>query len=87
MNELLFAIGLTIIFLGLLLIMFGTLFELNKKSDEKTKGEEKTEFGGVIFIGPIPIVFGSNKKIAKIMLIIGIIIFVVFLLLTFIAYL
>ncbi len=36
--------------------------------------EKNVETGGVIFIGPIPIVFGSNKKITKYMIIASIII-------------
>jgi len=88
MNQLLFAIGLTMIFLGLVVITLGLLVEMMRKRNEETKSEEqKTEYGGVIFIGPIPIVFGSNKKIAKTMLIIGVIIFVLFLALTIISYL
>ena len=87
MNQLLFAIGLTVIFLGLILFTLGLLIEMRKKSEENEEREQKTEYGGVIFIGPIPIVFGSNKKIAKTMLIVGIVIFVILLLLTFITYL
>ncbi len=34
--------------------------------------ERRTEFGGVVLIGPIPIAFGSNKKVALVMLVIGI---------------
>ena len=87
MDQLLFAIGLTIVFLGLILLTLGLLLEMRKKREENEEKEQKTEYGGVIFIGPIPIVFGSNKKITKTMLIIGIVIFVILLILTFITYL
>lgn len=30
------------------------------------------KFGGVVFLGPFPIVFGSDKRIAKYMLVLGI---------------
>ena len=33
----------------------------------------KTQFGGVVLIGPVPIAFGSDKKMALIMLVIGIV--------------
>ncbi|MDI6916965.1 MAG: DUF131 domain-containing protein [Thermoplasmatales archaeon] len=36
------------------------------------KQERKIKGGGVVFIGPIPIVFGSDMKTAIIMLILGI---------------
>ena len=87
MNQLLFAIGLTMIFLGLVAIILGLLVEMTRKGNEDKNEEQKTEYGGVIFIGPIPIVFGSNKKIAKTMLIIGVIIFVIFFVLALISYL
>lgn len=41
---------------------------------ETTSSEKKTKMGGVIFLGPIPIVFGSNKKITKWMILVSIII-------------
>jgi len=89
MNQLLFAIGLTVVFLGLFLVTLGLLLEMRNKSEEEKeeRKEQKTEYGGVIFIGPIPIVFGSNKKIAKTMLVIGIVIFAILMILTLITYL
>jgi len=42
------------------------------------KGEKReTRYGGVVLIGPVPIAFGSNKKIAVTMLVVGIVIAVV----------
>ncbi|QIW25023.1 DUF131 domain-containing protein [Sulfolobus sp. S-194] len=88
MSELLFAIGLTAIFLGLVLVIVDFFLEVMKnekrraEEEENKQGEQRSEYGGVIFIGPIPIVFGSNKKIAKTMLILGIIIFIILLVLT-----
>lgn len=41
-------------------------------------GREK-RFGGVILIGPIPIAFGSDKGMAKSMLLLGVVLFVVLL--------
>ena len=32
----------------------------------------KTKYGGVVLIGPVPIAFGSDKRIALIMLVIGV---------------
>ncbi|MFO7992346.1 MAG: DUF131 domain-containing protein [Thermoplasmata archaeon] len=36
-----------------------------------TSTKKDTEFGGVIFIGPIPIIFGKDKKMSKTMLFVG----------------
>jgi uncharacterized protein (TIGR00304 family) len=41
--------------------------------------QRKTSYGGVVLIGPIPIAFASNKKLAIFMLIIGIALAIVFL--------
>ena len=41
--------------------------------------KSKIEYGGVVLIGPIPIAFGSNRRMALIMLIIGIAVAVVLL--------
>lgn len=37
----------------------------------------RTEYGGVVLLGPIPIAFGSNKKVALIMLVVGVILAIV----------
>lgn len=37
------------------------------------------EFGGVVLIGPIPIAFGSNRRIALFMLVLGIVVAIVLL--------
>ena len=44
---------------------------------EKPEIQRKTSYGGVVLIGPVPIAFGSDKKIAVAMLVIGIAIFIV----------
>ena len=76
-SQYLFAIGLTLVFVGILALIVGIIWEMMKGAREESKeGERRTEYGGVIFIGPIPIVFGSNKDMAKLALIIGIVMFV-----------
>ncbi|MBU0684795.1 MAG: DUF131 domain-containing protein [Thermoplasmatota archaeon] len=37
----------------------------------------RTEYGGVVLLGPIPIAFGSNKRVALIMLVVGVILAIV----------
>jgi len=46
--------GIAAVFLGMLLIFIGTALQATSKT-----GEVQT--GGVIMIGPIPIIFGSDK--------------------------
>jgi uncharacterized protein (TIGR00304 family) len=43
-------------------------------------------WGGVIFLGPIPIVFGSSPKVARWMLVVGVLLFVGLVLLTLFAF-
>ncbi|MFX0068520.1 MAG: DUF131 domain-containing protein [Promethearchaeota archaeon] len=47
-------IGAIIVIIGIAIIMLAVFSSL--------KGRGKTEVGGVILIGPIPIIFGSSKK-------------------------
>lgn len=79
-QQLLLAIGLSFVFLGILTIIVGILVEIFREAKERKEHPQeeksKTEYGGVVFIGPIPIVFGSNKDMAKLALIIGVIMFV-----------
>jgi len=41
--------------------------------------QRRTTYGGVVLVGPIPIVFASNKRMAIFMLIVGIALAIVFL--------
>ena len=41
----------------------------------------KGEFGGLVMIGPFPIVFGSGRRIVKLMTVLSIILIVVFIIL------
>ncbi|MDT7900949.1 MAG: DUF131 domain-containing protein [Acidianus sp.] len=68
-------LGILLIMLGFLIVFLGILYEALKPREE---GEEKeTQAGGIILIGPIPIIFGSSKKIEKWMLIIALVIVVI----------
>ncbi|MFP3201676.1 MAG: DUF131 domain-containing protein [Sulfolobus sp.] len=87
MNSLLYSIGLTLIFVGLLVIIVGFILEMIRGEEQRNQQQRKSEYGGVIFIGPIPIVFGSNKDIAKTMLIIAFVIFLFIIILFLISYL
>ncbi len=43
----------------------------------------EAEGGGIIMIGPIPIVFGTSKKIVRMLIIVGAALFIVLLLFAF----
>ncbi|MEO2151659.1 MAG: DUF131 domain-containing protein [Thermococcus sp.] len=53
-GEVLIGAGIVLIFIGFLLVFIGTLISA-------LGGEGDVEGGGVIMIGPIPIVFGTSR--------------------------
>jgi uncharacterized protein (TIGR00304 family) len=65
----LFILAFVVIFIGMLLIILGTLRESFKKSRE---GEERVRGGAVIVVGPLPIVIGTDRESAKILMILAI---------------
>lgn len=77
--QVLIQLGIFLIILGFLIIFIGILHEMlsRAKQSEEEQGERKTEAGGIILIGPIPIIFGTSKKIEKWMLIIALAIVII----------
>ena len=76
--------GFIFIFIAILLFFFGfkTSIESDEskleKEDSKSTKKSSIKGGGVVFIGPIPIVFGSNWKIAVLLMVMAIILILVF---------
>ncbi len=68
----LFSLGFLLILVGFFTVFAGAILLA-------LKGGGTAEGGGVVFIGPIPIAFGTSKKAAFIALIIGLIVFLLFL--------
>jgi len=60
MENLLVMIGVLLIFLGFFVVITGILLQMM----EHPRGSERPEVrgGAVIFIGPIPIAFGTDKE-------------------------
>ncbi|MCD6522691.1 MAG: DUF131 domain-containing protein [Candidatus Diapherotrites archaeon] len=50
------AIGMLLVFLGMMIMIFGSMFEV-------TKEETKVERAGIIMLGPIPLVWGTDKRL------------------------
>ena len=75
--------GFIFIFIAVLLFIFGfsTRIEPNDlKIDQENSQPTKNTFvkgGGVVLIGPIPIIFGSNWKIAVFLMILAIVLILV----------
>ena len=72
-------IGILFIFLGIAFLMTGVLFSLLFKHPESV---DKAEIrgGGIIFIGPIPLVFGTDRNSLLIILILVIALMILMLL-------
>jgi uncharacterized protein (TIGR00304 family) len=64
--------GLALILIGIFAIVIGLLILAFSKST-------KIEGGGVVFIGPFPIVFGTNERIVYIVLAITLLLMLIYL--------
>lgn len=61
-------LALLLIFAGFFLIVLGLLLSALRGSG----GEGRVEAGGVVLIGPVPVVFGTSERIARITLILAV---------------
>lgn len=86
MNNLLILLGLALVFLGFILVFLGLMFPPREVKEREISGEEisrkKIKGGGVVLIGPIPIIFGSDYKYAVIAILLAIILMLIVFLFT-----
>ena len=83
MNEqLLFAVGFILILAGFITVFVAVLLLFLKALREKGK----VRGGGVVMIGPFPIVFGTDKESVRIVLLLPIALIVLVLILTLFSY-
>lgn len=76
MKELV-SIGIILIFLGMVVLMVGIVSEIgNAKSKVDGKG------AGIVMIGPIPVIFGTDAGSVKTVIVLAIVLIAVFLLLS-----
>ena len=71
--------GFLIIIVGIILMFIGSIIQSTSSTNSQDNGS-KTEIktGGVIMIGPIPIIFGSDKGMAVTGVILAIILMVLY---------
>ncbi len=72
-GETLIFIGIAAVILGILLIFIGTAI----LSSGKNEGNTEVSAGGVVLIGPIPIIFGNDKSMVLMSVLAAIIIMVI----------
>ncbi len=66
--ETLYALGIALIFVGMLILVIAILLlSISRSKKGKIRG------GGAIIIGPIPIIFGTDKKSLKTVLLLSLI--------------
>ena len=73
-------VGIALLALGIVLLLVGRLEE-GTEADQSSSRESKWDGGAVILIGPIPIVIGKNVRVAKELLLLALVVFIVMLLL------
>jgi uncharacterized protein (TIGR00304 family) len=79
LSQLLILLGIGIIILGFIILALALLImSISKETykEQKEDSETKVRGGGVVLIGPIPIVFGTDKQSLIIVLSLTIIIII-----------
>jgi uncharacterized protein (TIGR00304 family) len=73
-GEKLISLGVVAVIIGMFLIFVGTALQ----ASGKTEKNEKVSAGGVVLIGPIPIIFGSDRGMVSLALIGAVILMVMY---------
>jgi len=83
LGFLLIFIGMALILIGFMLQVVSILIEQFRTFKKEEEERREVKAGGVLFIGPIPILFGTDKEAARWALILGVL--MVILLVLFVA--
>ena len=77
------ALGMFLIFLSFMFFVFGIVEKVREEAtsysgipSEEEFTEREIEGGGVVFIGPFPVIFGTSLKVVQILIIIAIILMI-----------
>jgi uncharacterized protein (TIGR00304 family) len=84
-----YAVGFALVIVGITLIVAAIVRASMRQRGEKSKegeGESNVRTAGVIMIGPIPIIFGTDKKSVKTVLVLALALSIVFLIILIIYY-
>ncbi len=65
-------VGFMLIILGFFLVALGMIRFVLEAEEEHPPYKGKVKGGGVILIGPIPVVFGTDKRYALILMVLAI---------------
>jgi uncharacterized protein (TIGR00304 family) len=70
-------LGVIVILVGFLVIFMTALLSARSRGREGEEGHTEVKGGGVVLIGPIPIIFGTDAKWTTIAIILAVILVVV----------
>lgn len=77
-DNIIFSIGLLLVIAGFMIGILAFIIAVARSM----RGGGKMRGGGVVMIGPVPIVFGTDKESTRTLVLLGILLMVVFLLFT-----
>lgn len=72
-----FIVGFLMLVLGQMQMAAGGTWPAGDFPEVQASGSTRKEYGGVVMVGPVPIAFGSDRRIALIMLVLGIVLAIV----------
>jgi len=78
-DQLLWSISLTLVFVGFAIAFIAAVLLFLRGL--KSKGR-RVRGGGVVIVGPVPIIFGTDKESVKVILVLSIVLIVLLLVLT-----
>jgi len=79
----LYSVGIGLFFSGILVVFLAIILHFVSG----LKGEGKVKGGGAIIIGPVPIIFGTDKKSIKTVLLLSITLTILLIVLVIVSYL
>ncbi|ADZ09561.1 protein of unknown function DUF131 [Methanobacterium lacus] len=84
-SNLLILAGFGVVMLGIIMIFLGSLLHSQSNNQSNSSDSDSSKFniqtGGVIMIGPIPIIFGNNKGMVGVSVVFAIILMIIYFLL------
>lgn len=79
-SNLLILAGFAVVMIGIIMIFLGTILQ-SSSNNEFNPSKTDIQTGGVIMIGPIPIIFGNNKGMVGVSVAFAIVLMIIYFLL------
>ncbi|NLF88547.1 DUF131 domain-containing protein [Candidatus Bathyarchaeota archaeon] len=82
----LIVVGFILVIAGIAVIIAAIIRASTRQQNEKGEDDTRMKAAGVIMIGPIPIIFGTDKKSVKTVLVLALVLSIVFLIISVVYY-